>query len=125
MVTQSVTTEASFSKPNNLSIRLRQKISDFFTLICCSRTKLLNFELNKRHLREALLFCFHLKKTAAQAHDMLMDAYDTYAPSKTTCRDWFHRFKDGDFEVEDHERSGRPKLFEDDELEALIDQDPS
>lgn len=122
MVMQSVTTEASFSKPNNLSIRLRQKISDFFTLICCSRTKLLNFELNKRHLREALLFCFHLKKTAAQAHDMLMDAYDTYAPSKTMCRDCF---KDGDFKVEDHERSGRPKLFEDDELEALIDQDPS
>ena len=46
------------------------------------------------------------------------------ALSKTTCRDWFRRFKDGDFDVDDRPREGRPKTFEDAELEALLDEDP-
>ena len=32
-------------------------------------------------------------------------------------------FKNGEFDIEDKERSGRPKLYEDAELEALLDQD--
>ena len=28
-------------------------------------------------------------------------------------RDWFHRFKDGDFDVDDRPRQGRPKTMED------------
>ena len=37
-----------------------------------------------------------------------------------TCRDWFRRFKNNDFYVEDKERSGTPKNFEDEELEKLL-----
>ena len=44
--------------------------------------------------------------------------------SETTCRDWFRRFKDGDFDVNDCPREKRPKTFEDAELEALLDEDP-
>ncbi|GFW39259.1 mariner Mos1 transposase [Trichonephila clavipes] len=33
------------------------------------------------------------------------------------------RFKNGDFEVEDQHGGGREKVFEDAELEALLDQD--
>ena len=36
----------------------------------------------------------------------------------------FRRFKDGDFDVDDLPREGRPKTFEDAELEALLDEDP-
>ena len=46
------------------------------------------------------------------------------ALSETTCRDWFRRFKDGDFDVDDRPREGRPKTFEDAELEGLLDDDP-
>ncbi|KAG5319240.1 MOS1T transposase, partial [Pseudoatta argentina] len=42
-----------------------------------------------------------------------------------TCRDWFRRFKNNDFELEDKERSGAPKKFQDKELEQLLDEDPS
>ena len=35
------------------------------------------------------------------------------ALSETTCRDWFRRFKDGDLDVDDCSREGRPKSFED------------
>ena len=36
----------------------------------------------------------------------------------------FHRFKDGDFDVDDRPREGRPKTFEDAELKTLLDEDP-
>ncbi|KAG5325891.1 MOS1T transposase, partial [Pseudoatta argentina] len=42
-----------------------------------------------------------------------------------SCRDWFRRFKNNDFELEDKERSGAPKKFQDKELEQLLDEDPS
>ena len=32
-------------------------------------------------------------------------------------------FKTGEFDVEDKERSGRPKVYEDAELEALLEED--
>ena len=39
------------------------------------------------------------------------------------CREWFQRFKNGDFDVEDRHSGGREKIFEDAELEALLEQD--
>ena len=33
------------------------------------------------------------------------------------------KFKNGEFDVEDKERSGRPKVYEDAELEALFYED--
>ena len=38
-------------------------------------------------------------------------------------REWFRRFKDRDFSVEDKPCSGQPKKFEDKELEALLEED--
>ncbi|EGI65401.1 Mariner Mos1 transposase, partial [Acromyrmex echinatior] len=69
-----------------------------------------------------LIFCFNMKKPAAEAHRMLSNTYGEAAISERTCREWFQRFKDGDFDVEDHS-GGREKVFEDEELEALLDQD--
>ena len=68
---------------------------------------------NNRHLREVLIFFFHSKKTAAEAHRELQKVYGDAALSETMCRDWFRRFKDGDFDVDDRPREGRPKTFED------------
>lgn len=82
-----------------------------------------HFEPNRRHLREASLFCFNLKKSAAEAHRMLQEAYGDHCVDESTCRGWFRRFKNGDFDVEDKERAGRPKTFEDQKLEALLEQD--
>ena len=43
------------------------------------------FEPNSRHLREVLIFCFHLKKTAADAHRMLAGTHGEAALSERTC----------------------------------------
>ena len=61
---------------------------------------------------------------AAGAHRELQKLYGDAALSETTCRNWFRRFKDGDFDVDDRPREGRPKTFEDAELETLLDEDP-
>ncbi|EFN79988.1 Putative uncharacterized protein FLJ37770, partial [Harpegnathos saltator] len=67
--------------------------------------------------------CFNLKKSAAEARRLLEEVYGEHALSKTTCEDWFKRFRSGDFVTEDKERSGRPKTIEDADLQALLDED--
>lgn len=83
-----------------------------------------NFVPSKEYLRTVLLFLFHSKKSAAESHRTLVEVHGGNALSETTCRDWFRRFKSGDFDVSDKERPGQPKKFEDPELEALLDEDP-
>ncbi|KAG5314636.1 MOS1T transposase, partial [Pseudoatta argentina] len=75
----------------------------------------------KVYLRGILLHYFIQKKSAAEAHRILVQTFGDNALSDTTCRDWFRRFKNNDFELEDKERSGAPKKFQDKELEQLFD----
>jgi len=82
-----------------------------------------SFEPNKRHLQELSIYFFNLKKSVAEAHRLLVEAYDNAALSERSCREWFQKFKNSEFDVEDKERSGRPKVYEDMELDALLDED--
>ncbi|KAG5313552.1 MOS1T transposase, partial [Pseudoatta argentina] len=79
------------------------------------------FVPNKVYLRGILLHYFIQKKSAAEAHRILVQTYGDDALSDTTCRDWFRRFKNNDFQLEDKERSGAPKKCQDKELEQLLD----
>ncbi|VVC25899.1 Transposase, type 1 [Cinara cedri] len=81
------------------------------------------FEPSKNHLREVLLFAFHSKKNAAQARRMIVETYGERCISERTCREWFHKFKNGEYDVEDKERPGPVKKFEDAKLETLLDED--
>ena len=72
-------------------------------------------------MREALLFCFYLKKSAAESHRMLVEAYSDNALSEKTCRDWFPRFNDDNFDLNDKKRENRK--VEDCQLQALLDED--
>ena len=58
---------------------------------------------------KVLIFFFHSKETAAEVHREFQKVYGDTALSKTTCRDWFRRFKNGTFDVEDRPRKGRLK----------------
>ena len=83
-----------------------------------------DFVPNNRHLREVLIFFFHSKEAVTEAHRGLQKFYEDAALSKTTCRDWFCCFKDDDFDVDNRPREGRPKTFEDAELEVLLNENP-
>ena len=89
-------------------------ISDFvLASYTFGRVKMSDFVTNNRHLREELILFFPSKKTAAGAHRELQKVYGDAALSETTSRNWFRRFKDDDFHVDDRPCEGRPKTFED------------
>ena len=75
-------------------------------------------------LRTALVFCYHLKKTAAESQRILVEAYSEHALGKTQCFEWFQKFKSGNFDVRNEDRGKPPKKFEDNELQALLDERP-
>ena len=81
------------------------------------------FEPNSRNLWEVLIFCFHLNKTATEAHRMLSSTYGEVALSERTCREWFQCFKSDDFDVEDRNTGGKENIFGDFELEAFFTED--
>jgi len=57
------------------------------TLIFTFTFKMSNFVLTKQHLREILVFCFNWKKSAAEAHRMLVEVYSDTAPTDKSCRE--------------------------------------
>jgi len=69
-----------------------------------------NFVPGNYDLRTALIFCYcHLKKTVAESHRMLVEAYGEHALGKSQCFEWFKKFKSGDFDVRNEERGKPPK----------------
>ena len=68
-----------------------------------------DFIPEKRHSQEVLLFLFNIKKTSAESCRMLVEAYGHNAPFKSTCRQWFRRFKNQNFNLKDKERKEAPK----------------
>ena len=82
-----------------------------------------NYVPTKQHLRGVLLYHFNQGKSASESHRLLSEVYPEYAPEIRTCQQWFSRFRGRDYDIEDKERSGQPKKFEDEELEALLHED--
>ena len=82
-----------------------------------------NFVPEKVFMLGVLLHYFNMKKTAAESHRILVEVYGEHALAERTCQEWFARFKSGDFGLEDEEHPGQAKKFEDEELEALLDED--
>ncbi|UYV76521.1 hypothetical protein LAZ67_14000945 [Cordylochernes scorpioides] len=80
-------------------------------------------EPKSAHLREVLLFAFNWKKSATEAHRMLEEVYGDHALSKSQCYRWFKKFQSGDFELDNEPHGKPPQRFEDDELQALLDED--
>ena len=74
-------------------------------------------------MRGVLLHYFNMKKTAAESNRILVEFYGEHALAEPTCQKWFARFKSGNFGLEDEERPRQPKKFEEEELEALLDED--
>ena len=66
---------------------------------------------------------FNLGKKASQAKDEIYQAYGTGSVGLTTIKEWYAKFKKGEFNLEDQPRSGRPKEMEDEELLVLLEED--
>lgn len=82
-----------------------------------------NYLPEKSVQRGSLLTFFRLKKSATEAHQLLVEAYGNYALGQRTCYKWYERFNAGNFELHNEPRGKPPKSFEGEELEKLLDDD--
>ena len=79
---------------------------------------------DKMHIQHCMLYEFSRNKTAVEATKSICDAYPECALDVRTCQYWFARFKTGDYDLKDKERTGRPVEADDDFLEELLEEDP-
>ena len=78
-------------------------------------------ESKNEYFCHILLFYFRKGNNAAQAAKKLRDVYDGEALKDRQCRNWFDKFRSGDFLLKDEQRSGRPNEVDDDQIRAIIE----
>lgn len=61
---------------------------------------------------------------ATGVHRKLQEVYGGIALSKTTCVGCFRRFNGVDFGIDNRSHEGMQETSKDDDLEALLDEDP-
>ncbi|RLU19787.1 hypothetical protein DMN91_008346 [Ooceraea biroi] len=81
-------------------------------------------EENKEHFRHLMLFYYRKGKNASQATNSICSVYGEGALAERTVRKWFAKFRAGDFNLKDQERSGKPSTTDDDQLKTLIENNP-
>lgn len=59
--------------------------------------------------RGSLLTFFHLKKSATEAHQLLVEAYGSRAMGQRTCYEWYEKFKAGNFDLHEKIEKGPSK----------------
>ena len=60
-----------------------------------------------------------------KAADAINEVEGEGTVGKTAAAKWFQRFNDGDFNLEDKPRSGRPSVLDEGDLQAALDAEPS
>lgn len=79
---------------------------------------------NKQHLRHCILFCFQMGKDAAQATKLINSTLGDNSVCHATVKNWFVKFRAGNFSLDDAPRPGPEKEFEDEQLQSLLDENP-
>ena len=59
-----------------------------------------------------------------QATQSIRSAYEESNIDVRTCQNWFARFRSGNFDLNDKDRSGRPAEADDEELQEILEEDP-
>ena len=80
-------------------------------------------ECKNEYFLHIFLFYFRKEKNAAQAAKNLRDVYAEEAIKDRQCRNWFDKFRSGDFSLSDEQRSSRPNEVDDDQIKAIIETD--
>ena len=73
------------------------------------------------HLRHVMLYEFWKGVSVGTAQKNIQDIYLDRAPALRTVKKWFGRFRNGDFNMDDQPRSGRPSAIDDDIVSSLVE----
>jgi transposase len=84
----------------------------------------LKMNLSHREIRVLLLHEFRLGHKATEAANNICSTMGEDVLSIRTAQHWFNRFKNGNLELDDLPRPGRPLEVDVDLLKQLIEQDP-
>ena len=76
-----------------------------------------------QHFRHLLFFAFHRDQTAAAVARNICDVYGEGVIGVSTAQKWFAKFKNGDFDLDDTPRTGRPSEFNEEHLKVLLKED--
>ena len=77
----------------------------------------------KQHFRHLLFFAFHRGQKAPEAARDICMVYGEGVIGESTARKWFAKFKNGNFDIDDTPRSGRPSEFDENHLKALLKEE--
>ncbi|CAI5658033.1 unnamed protein product [Oreochromis niloticus] len=85
------------------------------------------FQRLKLEQREKIQFCVQTRISVKKTFKMLQEVYGSKAMSRSRCKDWYLRFKNGRTSVDDETRSGRPSTSTTPkhirEIDRLVHQD--
>ena len=84
----------------------------------------LKMNLSRREIRVLSLHEFRLGHNATEAAHNICSTMGEDVLSIRTAQHWFNRFKNGNLELDDLPRPGRPLELDVDLLKKLIEQDP-
>ena len=70
--------------------------------------------------RANIKFCFKLRKTFAETHEMMKKVYGDDCLSVSRIHEWFKRFQERREALEDDERSGRPRNVVNEENAEIV-----
>jgi hypothetical protein len=76
--------------------------------------------IDKVHMHHIMLYEFRRGTTATQTVKNICEVYGEGAVKITLCQIWFDKFRSGDFGLDDSVRTGRLKVIDEDELQAII-----
>ena len=96
---------------------------------CSNDNKIIEMEVDlelemKLSRRELLLLLLHEFRLGRKATSNICGTMGKAVLSIRTAQYWFHRFKNGNFELDDLPHSGRPLQVDMDLLKEFIEQDP-
>jgi transposase len=80
--------------------------------------------MNKREIYIIVLNEFKLGHNAANASRNINMAFGEASTTERKIQRWFQKFRSGDMSLEEEEGRGRPPKIDDDELKALVEQNP-
>lgn len=82
------------------------------------------YKVEEDHIRHVMLFqynCGHNARTStANINEIYPDSLDV-----RKCQRWFNNFRRGNFDLQNAPKSGRPVQFDEDELRAVVEEDPT
>ncbi|CAK9817859.1 Mariner Mos1 transposase [Anthophora plagiata] len=78
----------------------------------------------RKHLRHVMLRCFKKGNSAKDTADEICTVYSSSATTITTVRNWFKRFRAGNFKLKDEDRSGRPATTDTEISKVMLAENP-